>query len=128
MTPSEAVVRRYSLKKVFSFLFCQISKKTFFYRTPPVAASAPYEEFLRAAIFKTCMSSRQVPLESMQFWTISGIPYLYRRILLMSILKLKIIDRYFISTNIKSLLVLIFFLPLSEIPKWSFWQCRINMR
>ena len=52
MTPSEAVVRRCSLKKVFSFLFCQISKKAFFYRTPPVAASAPYEEFLRAAIFQ----------------------------------------------------------------------------
>ena len=52
MTPSEAVVRRYSLKKVFSFLFCQISKKTFFYTTPPVAASAPYKEFLRAAIFQ----------------------------------------------------------------------------
>ena len=101
MTPSEAVVRSYSLKKVFSFLFCQISKKTFFYRTPPVAASAPYEEFLRAAIFITCMSSRQVPLESMQFWTISGIPYLYRRIRLMSIVRLKSIDRYFISTNIK---------------------------
>ena len=52
MTPSEAVVRRYSLKKVFSFLFCQISKKTFYYRTPPVTASAPYKEFLRAAIFQ----------------------------------------------------------------------------
>ena len=52
MTPSKAVVQRYSLKEVFSFLFCQISKETFFYRTPPVTASAPYEEFLRAAIFQ----------------------------------------------------------------------------
>ena len=46
---AEAVVQRYSVKKVFLEIsqnsqestceFCEISKNVFFYRTPPVAAS-----------------------------------------------------------------------------------------
>ena len=32
-------IKKESLAQVFSCEFCEISKKTFFYRTPPVAAS-----------------------------------------------------------------------------------------
>ena len=32
-------IKKESLAQVFSYEFCEISKNTFFYRTPPVAAS-----------------------------------------------------------------------------------------
>ena len=35
-------IKRESLARVFSCEFCEISKNTFFYRTPPVAASILY--------------------------------------------------------------------------------------
>ena len=35
----KAAVKEESLAQVFSCEFCEISKDTFFYRTPPVAAS-----------------------------------------------------------------------------------------
>ena len=37
-----AGLQRETLAQVFSWEFCEISKNTFFYRTPPVAASMRY--------------------------------------------------------------------------------------
>ena len=38
-------IKKESLAQVFSYEFCEISKNTFRYRTPPVAASRSLPEF-----------------------------------------------------------------------------------
>ena len=51
-----ATLSKKTLAQVFSCEFCEISKKKFFYRTPPVAASE------KIAIYKTCFHSPWVHL------------------------------------------------------------------
>ena len=46
-------IKKESLAQVFSCEFCEISKSTFFYRTPPVAASISYT-FIFYAKFLCC--------------------------------------------------------------------------
>ena len=44
-------IEKETLAKVFSCQFCEISKNTFSYRTPPVAASGQYLEYILKRIF-----------------------------------------------------------------------------
>ena len=45
-------IKKESLAQVFSCKFCEISKNTFFYRTPPVAASENEHYYLTSVFIQ----------------------------------------------------------------------------
>ena len=64
------LLKKETLAQVFSCTFCEISKNTFFYRTPPVAAS-PNRGYLHCAILKALhgfQEKRALKSKDMQFF------------------------------------------------------------
>ena len=55
-------IKKETLTQVFSCEFCKISKNTFFYRTPPVAASAVFGQYVRKLDIKFSRQDNKVML------------------------------------------------------------------